>query len=87
MIRRPVAVEPVKVTMSTSGWVVSTSPTEFSDELKMLTTPGGMSVSLAISWPNASADHGVSGAPFNTMVLPAASAGPSLARLSWTGKL
>ena len=27
MIRRPVAVEPVKVTTSTSGWVVSASPT------------------------------------------------------------
>ena len=32
MIRRPVAVDPVKATMSTSGEVLSTSPTRWSDD-------------------------------------------------------
>ena len=36
--------------------------------------------------PSTAAHHGVSGAGFNTRVLPAASAGPSLARLIWCGK-
>ncbi len=41
MIRRPVAVEPVKAIMSTSATSVSTSPTRWSDEVTTLTTPGG----------------------------------------------
>ena len=64
MIRRPVAVEPVNVTTSTSGLVVSTAPTSGSDELSTFTTPAGMSVWLAISSPSASVTRGVSGAPF-----------------------
>ena len=51
----------------------------------MLTTPAGMSVSSAISRPSTVAHHGVSGAGFSTTVLPAARAGPSLARLIWWG--
>ena len=47
----------------------------------MLTTPGGMSVCSAMSSPSTAAHHGVSGAGLRTTVLPAASAGPSLARL------
>ena len=63
MIRRPVAVEPVKVTTSTSGLVVSASPTAGSDELSTLTTPGGISVCLAISSPSASVTSGCPGRP------------------------
>ena len=85
MIRRPVAVEPVNVTTSTSGLVVSTAPTSGSDELSTFTTPAGMSVWLAINSPSASVTRGVSGAPFNTTVHPAASAGGSLASASWLG--
>ncbi len=54
MMRRPVAVEPVKATMSTSGEVVMTSPTRWSDDVTMLTTPGGMSVCSAMSRPRRS---------------------------------
>ena len=85
MIRRPVAVDPVKVIRSTSGWVVSTSPTATSDEDSTLTTPGGMSVWLAMSSPSASVISGVSGAPLSTTVQPAASAGASLASPIWLG--
>ena len=85
MIRRPVGVDPVKVTMSTSGLVVSAAPTAGSDELSTLTTPAGMSVWLAISSPSASVTSGVSGAPLSTTVQPAASAGASLASASWFG--
>ena len=53
--------------------------------MTMLTTPAGMSVSSAISRPSTVAHHGVSGAGLSTTVLPAASAGPSLARLIWWG--
>ena len=85
MMARPTGVEPVKVMTSTSGLVVISTPTLLSDEVRMLTTPGGKSVFSAMSLPSASADHGVSGAPLSTTVQPAASAGPSLASASWTG--
>ena len=85
MIRRPVGVEPVKVTMSTSGLVVSTAPTSGSAPLSTFTTPAGMSVWLAISSPSASVISGVSGAALSTTVQPAASAGASLASASWFG--
>ena len=52
----------------------------------MFTTPGGMSVFSAMTRPTSAAHHGVSGAGFSTTVLPAASAGPSLAKLIWCGK-
>src|ERR1700712_221742 len=61
MIRRPTTVDPVKVITSTSGLVVNASPTAESDELMTLTTPGGMSVWLAINSPSASVTNGVSG--------------------------
>ena len=86
MMRRPVAVDPVKVIMSTRGSVVSTSPTRWSDDATTLTTPAGMSVSSAIEPAETVADHGVSGAGLSTTVLPAARAGPSLARLRLSGK-
>jgi len=78
--RRPVAVEPVKVTMSTRGSEASSSPSRCSEDATMLTTPGGISVFSATRRPIAVALHGVSGAGFSTMVQPAASAGPSLVR-------
>src|SRR5262249_52732028 len=87
MIRRPVAVEPVKLIMSTRGSVVSTSPTVAgSPDVTTLSTPGGMSVCSVASLPMNVALQGVSGAGFSTMVLPAASAGVSFDRLSMNGK-
>ncbi len=47
---------------------------------------GGMSVFSAMTRPTSAAHHGVSGAGFSTTVFPAASAGPSLAKLIWCGK-
>ncbi len=79
MILRPVAVDPVNVTTSTSGLVVRATPTAASVELITLITPAGMSVYLAMTSPSASVVNGVSGAAFSTTVQPAASAGPSLA--------
>jgi hypothetical protein len=80
MTRRPVAVEPVKVTRSTRGFVVRSSPSAWSEEATTFTTPGGMSVRSATMRPSAVAHQGVSGAGFSTTVLPAARAGPSLQR-------
>src|SRR5262245_1240980 len=57
--RRPVAVEPVKVTRSTRGSVESISPSRWSEEATMLTTPGGISVRSATIRPTCVADHGV----------------------------
>ena len=85
--RRPTAVDPVKLIMSTSGWEVRASPVAVPDEDSTFTTPAGMSVRSETNRPRASADHGVSGAPLSTTVQPAASAGASLARLIWVGKL
>ena len=84
--RRPVTVDPVNATMSTSGDVVSTSPVRWSADGTTLTTPGGMSVCSATSRPMRVAFHGVSGAGFTTQVLPMASSGPSLLRVISTGK-
>ncbi|CNH10500.1 Uncharacterised protein [Mycobacterium tuberculosis] len=78
---RPVAVEPVNEIMSTRGSLASMAPTAWSLEVTMLITPGGKSVCSAMSSPSTAAHHGVSGAGFRTTVLPAASAGPILARL------
>lgn len=47
----------------------------------MLMTPGGNDVLSAISRPTSAAHQGVSGAGLRTTVFPAASAGPSLAKL------
>ena len=86
MMRRPVAVEPVKLTMSTRGSVESISPIVLSDDVITLSTPGGMSGQRAASSPSSAADHGVSGAPLSTTVQPAASAGAVFARLICVGK-
>ncbi|SKV53481.1 Uncharacterised protein [Mycobacteroides abscessus subsp. massiliense] len=81
MTARPVAVEPVNDTMSTRGSVDSCAPMRWSLEVTMLKTPGGKSVCSAIIRPSTAAHQGVSGAGLSIRVLPAASAGPTLARL------
>ncbi|SHX41931.1 Uncharacterised protein [Mycobacteroides abscessus subsp. abscessus] len=78
---RPVAVEPVNETMSTRGSVDNCAPIRWSLDVTILTTPGGKSVCSAMIRPSTAAHHGVSGAGLRTRVLPAASAGPTLARL------
>ncbi len=86
MIALPVAVDPVNDTRSTRGSVVSTPATALLLGVTTLSTPGGRSVCSAASRPSSQATHGVSGAALSTTVLPAARAGPILARLIWLGK-
>src|SRR5690606_7823279 len=85
MIALPTAVEPVKDTMSTRGSVESTEATSLDHGVTTLNTPAGMSVCSATRRPSSAATHGVSGAGLSTTVQPAASAGPTLARLIWVG--
>ncbi len=85
MIARPVAVEPVKDTMSMRGSVESTAATSLERGVTTLRTPAGMSVCSATSRPSSAATQGVSGAGLSTTVQPAARAGPTLARLIWVG--
>ena len=86
MTRRPVAVEPVKLTRSTRGSSASCWPTSWPADVTTLRTPAGMSVSSSASLPSSVAHHGVSGAGLSTTVFPAARAGATLARLIWLGK-
>ena len=74
MTFRPTPVEPVKLTMSTSGCATSASPATGPVPVRMLTTPSGTPASCAAS-ANISAVSGVISAGFSTMVLPAAIAG------------
>ena len=80
-IARPVAVEPVKVIMSTRGSADSAAPTSLALEVTTLNTPAGMSVSSATMRPYSLPDHGVSWAGLRTTVLPAISAGTVSAML------
>ncbi len=76
-MRRPTAVEPVKLTMSTSGESTAASPTVLSRPETTLTTPGGTPASSsAAAIPYT--DSGSCGAGFTTTVLPIASAGATL---------
>ena len=85
MIRRPVAVEPVKVTMSTIGFDVSSSPTS-PCPVMTLSTPGGIPASAATS-AIIMASSGVQGCGLRTTVQPTASAGATFTTLSMNGKL
>ena len=85
MIALPTWVEPVKDTMSTRGSVVSRAATSLDRGVTTLKTPAGMSVCSATIRPSSAATQGVSGAGLRTTVQPAASAGPTLARLIWVG--
>ena len=78
MMRLPVTVEPVNEIRSTRGLMTSSSPTRWSDDVTTLTTPAGMSVCSATRRPRRVAFHGVSGAGLRIIVLPVASAWPSL---------
>ena len=73
-ICRPTAGEPVKVTLSTSGWSTSAAPAVLPKPGTTFSTPGGKSASRASS-PMRSAVSGVSSAGLSTTVQPQASAG------------
>ncbi|MCY1223310.1 hypothetical protein D9M72_354310 [compost metagenome] len=84
-MRRPVAVEPVKAILSTSGWLASRCPATLPKPGTTLITPRGKPTSAA-SAATRSADSGVSSDGLSTTVLPAASAGPSFQPVNISGK-
>ena len=64
MIRRPTGVDPVKVTMSTIGSVTRASPTSTDDDVRTLTTPGGIVGVLGDDPPDRGGQPGAVGWPF-----------------------
>jgi len=74
-ISLPVAVSPVRLIMSTSGWVMSRCPTTLPGPVTTLKTPFGK-ISAANS-ARRRADSGVMDAGLRTTVQPAAMAGQS----------
>ena len=72
-MRLPTAVEPVKDTMSTPGWLDRVAPTGSPWPSTMLRTPGGRPASLSSS-PRITVVEGVNSEGFTTAVQPAASA-------------
>jgi hypothetical protein len=78
VIARPVAVEPVNETMSTSGCPAIAAPTTGPVPVTRLSTPGGSPASSAAS-TSRYATSGVSSLGLSTTVQPAASAAATLA--------
>ena len=82
--RRPVSVEPVKLTLATIGWRTRAPPAS-PPPVTTLRTPGGKPASRASS-ASLIAVSDVSGDGYSTTVLPAARAGPSFQEVSSIGK-
>ncbi len=82
---RPVAVEPVKLSLRTTGLWVSAWPMSCGWPVSTWKTPAGMPASWA-STPRARAVKGVLSAGLTSMVQPAASAGPALRVIMAAGK-
>src|SRR4029077_13152537 len=74
----PTSVEPVKVSLRTIGFEVSSPPTSFEGPVTQEKTPFGTPARSANSH-KAKAENGVAVAGFSTIVQPAAKAGPALA--------
>src|SRR6201995_4474227 len=82
---RPTSVEPVNVTLRTSGLEVISPPISFELPVKTLNTPAGIPARSANA-ARAKAENGVELAGFATMVQPAAKAGPALRVIMAAGK-
>ena len=83
---RPTSVDPVKVSLRTSGFSQNSFPMAEEDEDGMIdSTPAGMPARSA-STPSASADRGVSVAGRTSIEQPAASAGAALRVIIALGK-
>ena len=80
---RPVAVEPVKLTLSMPGWLVIQGPRS-SPPVTMFSTPSGSTPRS--SSPIRRVVRGVNGEGLSTTVLPASSAGATLNMARITGK-
>src|SRR6267154_5032817 len=76
----PTAVEPVKVNLRTIGFEVISPPISLEPPVTQEKTPFGTPARSANSH-NAKAENGVAVAGFNTIVQPAAKAGPALRML------
>src|SRR5712672_2104935 len=76
----PTSVEPVKVNLRTIGFEVSSPPTSFDGPVTQEKTPFGTPAR------SAKAENGVAVAGFNTIVQPAAKAGPALRVIIAAGK-
>ena len=86
MIRRPVAVEPVKLTDVDLRVGDEQLADRAADGLGQDVDHAGGDVGVsAMSRPRAAVIHGVCGGPFTTTVHPAASAGASFASVIWIG--
>jgi hypothetical protein len=81
----PARVEPVKDTMSISGWEESGAPTFGPSPLRRLNTPLGTPASC-MTFAQSTALNGEYSEGFNTMVQPAASAGTTLAATWFIGQ-
>ena len=81
----PISVEPVKVSLRTSGLEVSSSPMGPEAPVTTLKTPGGRPARSPSS-ARARAEKGVALAGFSTTVQPAARAGPALRVIMADGK-
>ena len=81
MTRLPARVEPVKETMSTSGWAAMASPTTDPTPVTRLKTPAGRPTS-SMTLASANAFNGATSLGLSTTVQPAASAGATL-RTIW----
>ena len=81
---RPVTVEPTKLMWSMSGCPVSATPASGPSPVTTLSTPGG-SPARRPSSASANGDSGAISDGFSTTVLPAASAGATLAAVSTAG--
>ena len=81
----PARVEPVKLTMSTSLCALSAAPTVGPSPLTRLNTPAGTPASSRISAKIIAFD-GASSDGLSTIVLPAASAGATLAQIWLSGQ-
>src|ERR1700722_17020836 len=81
----PISVEPVKVSLRTVGFEVISPPISLALPVTQEKTPAGTPARSASSH-SASAENGVCDAGFNTIVQPAASAGPHLRVIIAGGK-
>src|SRR5881296_2975912 len=84
-MRLPTSVDPVNATLATSACRTSRSPTVLPAPTTTLSTPSGMPACRARR-SSSSAVSGVRPAGFKTMVLPAASAGPTFHDVIAIGK-
>src|SRR5260221_10509747 len=82
----PISVEPVKVTLRTTGLPVISPPISFALPVTQLKTPFGTPARSASSH-RASAENGVCEAGFSTIVQPEARAGPALRGIIAAGEI